>query len=231
MTRTNGSPGEICQYLAKMHLDQLERGQAPVKVPPSLWETLATASGLAGPWPDRIDRVDLRSKARELDDDHSRLTLFVWTLAWGRNIARWPKDACLESALRDPRLTNALSVSAALVAAGVPTKAYEAWQACRIPGIGQAFITKWLFACGLGRPKWDDALQPLILDSRVWAALNALGWTSWHDNGRSWRPDESALYGAYLRSLRDWTSVLAAMGHTTSPEHLEILLFDKKGAI
>lgn len=231
--KTDGSVGAICGYLATNYPCALQPAQLPVRVPPRLWTTLQglTPSGLLDDRPATISRDDLRSLAAHLEDVDSHLRLFCSCIAWGRNSRLYPSDSDLSKALRYPRLRDALMASAALVNAGVPTAAYEAWQACKVPGIGQSFLSKWLFACGLRRLQWNDALQPLVLDRRVWSGLKALGWTSWHANGFTWQPSKAALYGAYLRSLRDWSSVLAVMGYQTSPEHLEILLFDKRGSI
>ncbi len=93
-----------------------------------------------------------RPLASQLGTDHAdgHVRLFTATMIWGsgtRN-GRGPRNTC--RALRAPSLAATLQRSAALVTHEDFASAYVA---ARLPGVGPAFFTKWLWAVGLARPR------------------------------------------------------------------------------
>jgi hypothetical protein len=95
----------------------------------------------------------------------------------------------------------------------------EAYRQFTLDGVRRPFFIKWFAAV-------DDRVAPseraLILDSRVFRSLNALGWTSWKAAGKRRWP---ARYATYVSSMHGWA---AALGIT--PERLEWLLFHLNGS-
>ena len=106
-------------------------------------------------------------------------------------------------------------------------EAYQAWIDSGIKGIGEPFFTKWFFICGLD-PK-ASGLQPLVLDSRVWKSLAAIGWSSERQTGTKYRKDPAGAYGAYLEAMRVWASELSDGSVKISPLQVEQFFFRKSG--
>ena len=106
-------------------------------------------------------------------------------------------------------------------------EAYQAWIDSGIKGIGEPFFTKWFFTCGLD-PK-ASGLQPLVLDSRVWKSLAAIGWSSERQTGTKYRKDPAGAYGAYLEAMRVWASELSDGSVTVLPLQVEQFFFRKNG--
>ena len=80
---------------------------------------------------------------------------------------------------------------------------------------GPAFFTKLLWALGETLDVWP---KPLILDSRVWASLEALRWDSRLAAGsRRW----SKRYIAYLRACEAWA------GERFVAQDVEFTVFDR----
>lgn len=89
----------------------------------------------------------------------------------------------------------------------------------RIPFLGPAFFTKFLYFAGAGNPDHPS----LILDSRVATALHHAGWTSLRSGGR-WPAD---TYQRYTELLARWaTEQSASTGRTITGDVLERWLFD-----
>lgn len=150
-----------------------------------------------------VDRSCLAELASQLGTDHAdgHVRLFTATMIWGsgtRN-GRGPRNTC--RALRAPSLAATLRLSAALVTHEDFASAYVA---ARLPGVGPAFFTKWLWAVGLARPRPP---RPLILDSLVWASLARLGWNSRDAAGSSRWADR---YVAYVSTMHRWATQLDA---------------------
>lgn len=102
--------------------------------------------------------------------------LFAATMAWGWGRQRFgPKN--IAAALAEPQLQKRLEDSADLVSAGKLGEAYDLLsnEDTRLPGVGEAFFTKWLWAVGLALNPCPEPV-PLILDSKVWNSIRALPW-------------------------------------------------------
>jgi hypothetical protein len=94
----------------------------------------------------------------------------------------------------------------------------------RLPGVRQAFFTKWFaFAGRVPNRAW----QPLILDSRVYATLNDTLMISTTSLAGS--RNKAARYRAYVEAMHAWARDLSADGRTVTAERLEWVLFEHNG--
>ena len=172
----------------------------------------------------RVSIVDLKKLA---ESDVSNRVLFVAAMMWGRgpkNGRLMPKFEMVSTAVN---FEETLKQTRELITVGKPVEAYQAWIDSGIKGIGEPFFTKWFFICGLD-PK-ASGLQPLILDSRVWKSLAAIGWSSEHQTGTKYRKDPAGAYGAYLKAMRVWASELSDGSVMVSPLQVEQFFFRKSG--
>jgi hypothetical protein len=93
-----------------------------------------------------------------------------------------------------------------------------------LPGIGQAFFTKWFAFAGY-LP--DRAWQPLILDSRAYRTLNrTLGVNTTDMAGTRSR---AARYMSYVGHMHDWAHLLTSNGCAVDAERLEWIFFAHNG--
>lgn len=101
-----------------------------------------------------------------------------------------------------------------------------AWSARpgELPGVGQAFFTKWFSFAGHTPTRiW----QPLILDSRVYATLNdTLKITTTAMVGSR---NRAARYVAYVDHLHQWADFPTAEQQANSAERLEWIFFAHNG--
>ena len=172
----------------------------------------------------RVSIVDLKKLA---ESDVSNRVLFVAAMMWGRgpkNGRLMPKFEMVSTAVN---FEETLKQTRELITVGKPVEAYQAWIDSGIKGIGEPFFTKWFFICGLD-PKASE-LQPLVLDSRVWKSLAAIGWSSERQTGTKYRKDPAGAYGAYLEAMRVWASELSDESVTVSPLQVEQFFFRKSG--
>ncbi|MBW0252494.1 hypothetical protein [Cellulomonas sp. PS-H5] len=158
----------------------------------------------------------------DLADDVALLRAFLAVQAWGagvtgtrtlRHTARaFAHRAQLLSALRTSveRLRDANGTAAL-------AEAYDGW---RCPGVGPSFFTKWFAYAGrrAGRD-W----QPLILDDRVYRALNTTLDVRLVDLAGS--RSRAARYRAYVEAVHDWSRTLGVPA-----ERLEWVLFRDNGS-
>jgi hypothetical protein len=133
-------------------------------------------------------------------------------------------------ALGHPNLVATLRTTADLVRKGRPGDAYVRWAEANIPGLGEAFFTKWLYAVGLHGVE-PLALQPLVLDGNVWRSLRRLGWSSERASGFRYRDTPAAGYCAYLAACRRWAHALAEPCGCVTAEAVEHWFFVRNGRI
>jgi hypothetical protein len=157
----------------------------------------------------------------------SNKVLFVATMMWGRG----PKNGRLMPKFRkvsqDANFEATLEKTRGLITVGKPVDAYQAWIDSGIKGIREPFFTKWLFVCGLDSKA--TGLQPLVLDSRVWKSLSAIGWSSERQTGTKYRKNPAGAYGAYLEAMKFWASEMSSEAVTISPLQVEQFFFRKNG--
>ena len=149
---------------------------------------------------------------------------------WGRGQRNARLHRGWGKAFVHPAFDRTLASTARLVRAGRPGDAYCTWEASGIPGLGEAFFTKWLYAAGLGGVA-VESLRPLVLDSRVWRSLGTLGWSSQAASGFKQSSYPAAAYCAYLAALGQWSSALTTDAHLIGAEQLELFLFQCNGNI
>ncbi len=137
-------------------------------------------------------------------------------MIWGSGTSNGRGPRYTEAALGDPHLTDVLSRTADLVWNGDLASAYRQF---RVAGVGRSFFTKWFAA--VDDESTDE--RALILDSRVFRTLNALGWVSYEAAGtRHW----PTRYVTYVRAMHSWAAEL-----DVEPSWLEWLMFDLSGDI
>lgn len=172
-----------------------------------------------------ISRPELRDVARSSRTDDDYYGLFLATMVWGRGNRNGRMRDALLKALASEELPAALTDTARSIPAD---ERYRAWRKHNVPGLGEAFFTKWLWAASLieGSPA-----TALVLDQRVWATLTApistsgggLGWSSIIAAGSR---DRSLRYRAYVESCARWAADIGC-----GIEDIEFLLFDGAGCL
>lgn len=233
---TDGSDRQIVDVLAKHWLDELTGAhQTPIPVDAANWRKYLTnrpkaVREIVDYFSSEIGRSDLRILAQDQDSAVGRERLFVATLMWGRGKKNARMLPGIRDCLTNPALKHTLRVSRDLIGEGLPGDAYVAWEKASLPGLGEAFFTKWFFASGLSVED-GRLLKPLVLDSRVWKSLESLGWSSQRASGFRYRSHPSAGYCAYLRAARDWAVSLSTEHHPVSAEGIEMFLFGHNGRL
>lgn len=165
-----------------------------------------------------ITRPELRDMAADASDAESRGGLLVATLMWGRGKRNGRMRDHIINLLKTPSLNGVLAETSARAAAGDPAGAYRSWA---LPGLREAFFTKWLWAASYIGPTDQHCL---VLDSRVWTTLNeTFEWSSVVAAGTISRP---ARYASYVTSCHDWAREL---DEGVSAEDVEWALFEANG--
>lgn len=158
----------------------------------------------------------------DLADEVSVLRAFLAVQAWGAGTTgtRTLRHTARAFAHRE-QLVGALRTSAELLRDADATvalaDAYDGW---RCPGVGPSFFTKWFAYAGR---RADRDWQPLILDDRVYRALNTTLDVRLVDLAGS--RSRAARYRAYVEAVHDWARVLGAPA-----ERLELVLFRDNGS-
>lgn len=179
-------------------------------------------AALTAEHPGRLTRGDLRELSRLAHGDSAlRRRLFLATMIWGYGtVGRGPWRVA--RMLADPRLDAALDQAFTAVGAGDLLSAYQnfivAW-------CGPAFLTKFLYAVGLGCGA--DPL-PLVLDARVARSLQVLAGdgslrfadfvTLGAGDTVAWNP---AGWVRFVEAANQWASVLGC-----HPDAIEMLMFE-----
>lgn len=196
-----------------------------------LSEPSATTAATTHPHRAIGDRVVTRDavinacSAMDLTDDHAVIAAFVLVMAWGsgtsnsrslRNTRRALVDVpAAASVLRDSAtaLRTAEQVTDPVIA--------DTHRQFVLPGIGEAFFTKWFaFAGYVPARRW----QPLILDTRVRRTLNNTlnAWLNQLTNARR----DPERYVAYLTAMHQWA---AELPQPVSATQLEWIMFTHNG--
>jgi len=146
---------------------------------------------------------------------------------WGRGQKNGRMMPKFRKVSQDANFEATLEKTRGLITVGKPVDAYQAWIDSGIKGIREPFFTKWLFVCGLDSKA--TGLQPLVLDSRVWKSLSAIGWSSERQTGTKYRKNPAGAYGAYLEAMKFWASEMSSEAVTISPLQVEQFFFRKNG--
>lgn len=167
-----------------------------------------------------ISRRDLCRLARYDDTPAANRRLFIATLIWGRGKSNGRMLPGLMSALRSERCDETLRATSELVEVANLVGAYRRWN---LPGLRDAFFTKWFWAAAGRR---DVELRALVLDGRVWRSLGAIGWDSIDASGSRRRAHR---YLAYVECVHRWAEDLSSTSRQVSAEDVEYVLFRANG--
>lgn len=176
-----------------------------------------------------VDRGGVRAACRDMDlgDQDSVLSTLMLVMAWGSGTSsRGPRNAAHATRNRETA-HSILSQTARHLRESSALDDLSIGQAHRLfvlPGIRQAYFTKWFsFAGHVPGRTW----QPLILDSRVLTTLNqTLGVTTTEMARTRLR---AKRYTAYVDCMHQWSDALACEGAAINSARLEWILFDHNG--
>ncbi|WP_155990570.1 hypothetical protein [Paraoerskovia marina] len=219
-------PAWTGSWLGRRNEVILDHGFTADQLLPSWWDEKLESAGLAGHSIDipshgggapRLTRRDLFVMASDLDEgspDDDYLRLLWHVLAWGSGRSR-RNNLQRIAAFTDPELRQervALLRSATVAARqGDAAIAYGTLirrGGGKIPGLGPAFFTKFLYFVGSG----NAAHACLILDARVAKSLHTAGWSTIPSGSYNWYTE---TYVAYCELLARWAE--AASNTTGKP--------------
>lgn len=216
---TGSADRQSVEYIQSTWRSWLERADVDDSVTQKVFDSIG---------PDSVTRPQLRAIAQKADSPEGRLALLIAVLIWGRGKRNGRMRDHIVYALTNPRRDHVLEETAGLAGQGKIAEAYRAWT---LPGLRAAFFTKWLWAASSGSAEPDrGGRRPLrrehcclVLDARVCKSLGAFEWDSRVASGRRDRP---ARYAAYVRDVHQCARQL---GHNTSAEDVEFILFWMNG--
>jgi hypothetical protein len=162
-----------------------------------------------------VTRPELRKLALHADDSKDQLVLLIATLIWGRGKRNGRMRDPIIRVINGQSRDEVLQSTANLARQGKAADAYKEW---KLAGLGPAFFTKWLWAASS-----MNTNACLVLDSRVWASLGALGWNSLEAAGRR---DWPSRYAAYVAACNQCAGSVGVRG-----EDIEYVLFRQKGKL
>jgi hypothetical protein len=168
-----------------------------------------------------VGRPILEAHLADLDlgDAGAVMSAFTLVVACGSGMTNTRSLRYTPLALEDPlRAAQQLADAVERLRDDDLAGAYDGF---RLPGVGQSFATRWFALAGV---RADRAWQPLILDTRVRSALEALGVPLVVFAGR--RRSRAAAYEAYVRTLHAWADELRAENPWCRGQALEWLLSD-----
>jgi hypothetical protein len=162
--------------------------------------------------PEVLDRQTVRAAcANSTNSAPDAMRAFLATMAWGYGRVGYGVWRVAQ-AFTDLRVGRKLLDVARTLDQEGPQAAYQQMGGeSRLPLIGPAFGTKFLYFCDSGR----FGRRGLILDRlvAVWLRENTHFWV----NSVPWSPNR---YGAYLNQMREWAANLAV-----EPDALELVIF------
>jgi hypothetical protein len=161
-----------------------------------------------------LDRVDL-------NDDVSLLRAFLLVQAWGAGTSgsRTLRHTATAFTHRDLSAGSLRSSAERLRAAQGTLALAEAYASWSCPGVGPSFFTKWFTFAGRSEGRrW----QPLILDDRVYRALNWTLEVRLVDLASS--KSRAVRYQVYVEAVHAWSREL-----DVAPDRLEWILFLDNG--
>jgi hypothetical protein len=190
---------------------------------PVSWKYLREP-GLTEPAPGRQgdrtvtrDALQAHLAAMDLADTDSVLASFILVAAWGSGTTNTRSLRYVPYALGDPlRAAYQLATSIEAIRQNDLIGAYQRFE---LPGIGEAYLTRWFALAGrrAGRD-W----QPLILDAGARKALDAFGIPVARLAGG--RPSRAVSYAVYIQTLHRWAAEVRQDNPSCRAETLEWLL-------
>ena len=178
----------------------------------------------------RVSRGDLRHLGLQAIGTLGLRRLFLAAMAWGRGKRNGRMLPGFKKAFAHPALDATLARTCNLIRDGLPGEAYDVWRAAEIPGLDEAFFTKWFFVCGMTGVS-TTCMNALVLDGRVWRSLRVLGCGSWRASGVRRVSGRATAFCAYLKALQTWATIMTIKGYATTAEQLEIFLFQMNGIL
>jgi len=141
-----------------------------------------------------VSRQDVFDRARTVQTEGDAIDTYVLMAAWGTGVKARPV-ARAATPLAQPNAGQALLRYYLRVREGTAADAYRQLKRPGedyVRGLGPSFFTKWLYFSAYDRWTQGQGLPPLILDTRVAAAL---GW-----EGSSW---SASQYQEYLDTAEE----------------------------
>ena len=171
----------------------------------------------------RKNLLDLATRAgSSVDQSGDLIALWVATMMWGSGTTYRRGPWRTSQGLRSEHIHESLQTTKQLVADGDLKSAFTmlSYGPLKIPGCGEAFFTKWLWAASL--TETEPPIRPLILDARVKASIKkATGPTNWVKGA-----DGYVSYCRTLHAVANQLTESTKLAGITS-EKVEWLLFDR----
>ncbi|MEW1911893.1 hypothetical protein AB0442_26205 [Kitasatospora sp. NPDC085895] len=202
-----------------------------------------------GPWPEvlgvrgatgtvAVSRAQVREAVGSALDGGRWDEALVVPYVWGRGNRPWRGPVVLAGILAHPGTAGALAGAVQALTSEGAVAAYRRLDGA-VPGLGPAFFTKFLHFAGLALVEAVPGPLPLILDSRVAAALRALAvpvglaaglpdtaeiarWT-WSDGG--WTPHRYRVYLEWMHAAAEQLASTCPDWPARRPDLLELALF------
>ena len=153
------------------------------------------------------DAVNDVCQSLDLADNDAVVAAFVLVMAWGSGTSNSRSLRNTKAALQDVQLAAAILRDSAVTLRSVQdmsdAKLVDAHRRFSLPGVGEAFFTKWFAFAGFTASRvW----QPLILERRVRATLHKTldVWL----NKLSEKRRDPERYAAYLAAMHRWAGEL-----------------------
>jgi hypothetical protein len=163
--------------------------------------------------------------AVDMTDDEAIVAAFVLVMAWGSGTSNSRSLRNTKAALQNVGVATAVLRESATTLRSVEDVDDPAIAAIHrnfcLPGVGEAFFTKWFAFAGFG-PERD--WQPLILDRRVRSTLHKT-LDAWLNRLTDVRNDRQR-YVAYLAAMHSWA---AQLPQPITAAQLEWIMFAHNG--
>lgn len=240
-------PADIGETLGRREQSVVEQGFTEEELRLSWWNSELARVGLDGEiltvdpngtGAERLTRGALFDLAKGSSDstDDTDILRFLWhVLIWGSGTSRRNNRARIGSfTTAHSAASNVELLRTALrhARAGAVAESYSDLirrGGGKIPGLGPAFFTKFLYFAGAG----DPSHLCLILDARVAASLHAAGWTSLPHSKRGAGKNFSAnwhtaTYVAYCALLERWAEAASnERSSSVAADEIEVALFER----
>lgn len=171
----------------------------------------------------RKNLVDIATRAgSSVNQSEDLIALWVATMMWGSGATNGRGPWRTSQGLRFPHIHESLQTTRQLIAEGDLKSAFAMLSSgpLKIPGCGDAFFTKWLWAASL--TETEPPIRPIILDARVKASIKeATGRIKWVSGA-----DGYLKYCLTLDAVAQQLTVSTKLAGITS-EKVEWLLFDR----